>query len=245
MLTNKRPFRFIDDLFRQRQHRGAGYQNHGLNTLLCIFFSFSSLIITSVAAATCPTLGIPGYFAISAMLPFAIGFSMVAKCDSMDTETEGWEETTKKSKFEAGVMAAVLLYLVACGFGFKDVAWIASSSWHDDPWIKVVCFGAVVFLGGVVAALGLYLSTIGTVENCDRLTKGLGRGLMARVEVGCFLSLAAAVLLLLLSMDVVLAVKVGAGDDTGVLGLPVGRESRVVGLYVGGVCGCVFTTWIW
>jgi hypothetical protein len=40
--------------------------------------------------------------------------------------------------------------------------------------MKIVCFGAVVFLGGAVAVLALYLST---VENCDRLTKGLGRGL--------------------------------------------------------------------
>jgi hypothetical protein len=40
-------------------------------------------------------------------------------------------------------------------------------------------------------------------------------------------------LLLPLLMDVVLAVKAGAGDDTGVFGLLVGRESRVVGLYVG------------
>jgi hypothetical protein len=124
----------------------------------------------------------------------------------------------------------VLVYIVACGFGVKDVASIASSGWHDDPWMKVVCFGAVVFLGGAVAVLALYLST---VENCDRLTKGLRRGLGARVEVGCFLSLGAAMLLLPLLMDVVLAVKAGAGDDTEVFGLPVGRESRVVGLYVG------------
>jgi hypothetical protein len=88
----------------------------------------------------------------------------------------------------------------------------------------------LVLLGVVVAALILYL---GSVENCDRVTRGWCKGLGARVLMGMGWMLLAVVAMVPLLMDVVLAVKVEDGDDNGVMWLPVGKEGKVVGLYVG------------
>jgi hypothetical protein len=119
IFINKWRFSFIDNLFPQRQYRGSGYQNHKLNTFFCLLFGIPGFVITSAAGITCPTSGIFGYFIVSAVLPLTVGILLV-KCSWMHAERGAG--TAHNAKTGEVAAATVLVYIVACGFGVKDVA---------------------------------------------------------------------------------------------------------------------------
>jgi hypothetical protein len=225
LYTNSRPFRFLDIFLPQ---------HHKINFCLCLLFSIASLILTGVAATTWPTPSLLGYFAVSGVLPLTAGTLMIAQCFRMDNERR-WRRAQNANTGGAEVVnGMVLFHLVVCGFWVKDVASIAGSNWHDSLAMKGVFSGMLVLMGSELAILALYP---GTVENCDRVTRGSGRGLGGKAwfrhwERPCWWFRCWWIWYLLLKLEMIL----------GFLGCWWGK--RVGSWGVRGIHGCVHAAWV-